>query len=310
MKKSLCLLSLLVPLSCMACSPVDYSSIKIICPTGAPSLAFYKETQNPNFETNSVASNVIAQLNKSSDYDLVVIETVNGIKAINNGANFKLAATLTFGNFYIAATGNDDDGIMDKDDYIVIFGKGLTPDLMFHYLHGDEFDNALHYVDSVSNAAPCLISGKNATDNGASVDYVFIAQPVLYNALNKNPKASVYEDIQKSYKEKSGGKDLIQASIFVNNNCDKVQVNAYLKDLETSVNELVNDPSLFSSHLAEMEEAQAQALFGVAPSMAEATLKDNSIGLGYKSAYNNKESIDNFVELFGLNKTNEEIYYK
>ena len=63
-----------------------------------------------------------------------VIDTVNGIKAIEKGANYKLAASITFGNFYIASTGIDEDDIMDKDDYIVLFSMGATPDLIFHYV--------------------------------------------------------------------------------------------------------------------------------------------------------------------------------
>ena len=44
--------------------------------------------------------------------------------------------------------------------------------------------------------------------------------------------------------------------------------------------------------------------------MAKNVLSDNNkLGLGYISAKENKLAIDNFVNLFGVEDTNEEIYY-
>ena len=37
---------------------------------------------------------------------------------------------------------------------------------------------------------------------------------------------------------------------------------------------------------------------------------DNSIGIGYKSAFENKDAIDSFISLFGVGETNEKIYFK
>ena len=44
--------------------------------------------------------------------------------------------------------------------------------------------------------------------------------------------------------------------------------------------------------------------------MAKKVLTKNSIGLGFKKAYDNKEAIDSYISLFGMEKTVEEIYYK
>ena len=48
MKKNKLLISVLV-LSLTSCGTLDTSSLKIVTPTGAPSIAFYKEVGNANF---------------------------------------------------------------------------------------------------------------------------------------------------------------------------------------------------------------------------------------------------------------------
>ena len=179
-------------------------TVKVICPTGAPAVAFYTHFDDENFETNGTPSNIVSFMNETSPYDAVVIDTVSGIKAINNGAPFKLLSTITFGNFFIASTGHDEDGVMDASDKIVLFGKNQTPDLLFHYIYGTDYDASIEYVTAVSDAAGCLASGKNVA-TGSDVDYVFVAQPVLFATLNnKNAptygKSGVYANIQDEYK--------------------------------------------------------------------------------------------------------------
>ena len=186
---------LLLTLLCLTSCNVDHSSLKIICPTGAPALAFYN---TDNFETNSTPSNIVAMMNGDSNYDVVVIDTVSGLKAINNGADFKIAATITFGNFYIASTGSDDDNIMDKNDTIILFGQNQTPDLLFNKIYGEGYN--IEYVTNVQDAAKCLVTGTNMITK-STVDYVFIAQPALFTVLNNTNaatygKANVYANIQ------------------------------------------------------------------------------------------------------------------
>ena len=199
MKKKYLLLSLI----CLTSCNVDHSTLKIVYPTGAPALAFYNNVENANFETNSTPSNIVSMMNGNSNYDIVVIDTVSGIKAINNGANFKLAATLTFGNFYLAATGNDENSTLDKDDVVILFGQNQTPDLLFNKIYGEGYN--VEYVTNVQDAAKCLASGKNMITK-STVDYVFIAQPALYTILNNEDSptygnASVYANIQEEYKK-------------------------------------------------------------------------------------------------------------
>ena len=285
-------------------------TIHIICPTGAPAFAFYKYGNDTNFETNTDPKNIVAMMNKSSDKQFVVIDTVSGVKAIKNGAPYKMAATLTFGNFFIASTGKDDNNTMDPGDKIVLFGQGITPDLLFHYLYGDTYDSGIEYVTNVQDAAKCLIQGKNLA-TGNEIKYVFIAQPVLLNALAKNTNATKYIDVQEAYKEKSGGKKLIQASIFVKNGTASRSANKVLYDVEDDVNAALENPEVISETLSYLSAEDATAKFGVAPAMAVSALKDkNGLGLGFEKSLAIKADIDAFLkDVQNLEATSEEIYY-
>ena len=173
--------------------------MKIVAPSGAPSVAFYNFSDSASFETNGTPSNIVAMMSATEGPDVVVIDTVSGVNAINNGAPYLLAATITFGNFYIAATGNDEDGVMSADDNIILFGQNQTPDLVWHYIYGSEFDEAVSFVAAAGDAAAVLQTGNDAQGNPA--DYVFLAEPALFASLNKNEKASIYANVQELYLE-------------------------------------------------------------------------------------------------------------
>ena len=292
-----------------ACSkPKD---IQVICPTGAPAFAFYNHGQDANFETNTDPKNIVSMMNKSSDKQFVVIDTVSGIKAIKNGAPYKLAASLTFGNFFIASTGKDDNDTMDAGDKIVLFNQNATPDLLFHYLYGNTYDSGIEYVTNVQDAAKCLIAGKNQV-TGSEIKYVFIAQPVLLNALSKNPNAKKYADIQALYKEKSSGKKMLQASLFIKNGTSKSAADKYLASIKEDVDKALANPDVITEALGSLSAEEVTAKFGVAPAMAVSAIKDNNgLGLGYEKSYTIKSDIDAFLkEVQSLEATSEEIYYK
>ena len=288
---------------------IDTSKLKIVCPTGAPAFAFYNHAYNDNFETNSVPSNIVAMLSESSNKDVVVIDTVSGIKAINNGAPYKLAATITFGNFFIAGTGHDYNKSMDSTDKIVLFGEHQTPDLIFHYLYGNSYDSAIEYVGNVQDAAKCLISKKNAV-TGSDIDYVFVAQPVLYNALQKNTDAYKFIDIQDAYGQKSEGKSMIQASIFIKNSVEEDVGHKFLDELSSDITTLLDNPETLMNTIGKENKEEMTALYGVAPEIATAVLNDNNgLGLNFSSAAPNKDNIDSFISLFSLPVTDEKIYF-
>ena len=306
MKNKLILLSMVALLS--GCSNNYEHNLTIIAPTGAPSLAFYNFASDSNFATTNNPASLVADYMAPANKDVVVAPTNVGVQAIvKQNVQYKIAATLTFGNLYVAATGNDDDGVMDKDDYIVVFQKKAVPGLVFKSVYGEELINAAHDVGDVSFAAQCLMSGKDVTsETKDAVDYVLIAEPAFTNVLSKKEAVKEYANLQTEYKTKFGV-EIFQASLFVKNGVD---ASALLSTLEKDVDEVIKNGDLFTEKLSGLSEEQAQTLFGVVPKMAANVTKNNNrMGLGYKKAKENKEGIDKFLSLFGIDATSEEIYY-
>ena len=317
MKKIIVVLLALLLVGCSAEKTTDNSidNLSIAVPAGAPSICFYNEIDNEHFATGD-AQSILPELKGENGSDIIVIDTVNGIKALNAGANYKLAATITFGNFYLASTGNDDDNVLNDGDYIVLFSQGATPDLIFHYVFGNSLDSNIHYVAAVSDASACLIKGINISDDQRTideepyVDYVMIAEPALSAALSQNEKAFIYADIQDRYKEASKH-PIVQASVFVSNRLSKEAANAYLDKLNNDIEKLLSNPDIFADAVEDLADAEIKEIFGVPNAkIVKKVLTSNSIGIGFRKAYDNKESIDNYISIFGMDKTNEEIYFK
>ena len=303
-KSLLCLLIFMLLSSCNN----NNENLTILVPTGAPALAFYNHIDNVNFTSNNSPINIASSMTDNGS-DIVVIDTIKGIDAINNGAPYKLAANITFGNFYLASTGNDDNVTLDKDDVIVSFGMGQTPQKVFELIYGNDFTN-MSYVTNVSEAATCLIS-KKTLDKASDVDYVFIAQPVLTNALSKNKDASIYANIQEEY-TRITGKSLIQAGLFIKDSVSKNDSKAFLEDLNKDIDELLANPSLLDKY-SENEEITNKftTLYGINSTLAKKTIENNNvIGLGFKYACDNKENINEFISLFNLTIKDEDIYQK
>lgn len=313
MKKTLIILLTLI---LVGCSDKAEDNLSIVCPSGAPSIAFYNELNNDEFNTGD-AQSILPELKGENGSDIIVIDTVNGIKALNAGAKYKLAATITFGNFFIASTGNDDDYKMNDGDYIVLFSQGATPDLIFHNIYGDSLNSNIHYVTAVSDAATCLIKGINVSDDQRDineepyVDYVMIAEPALTAALAQNEKASLYTDLQTEYYTKNNNLSMMQASVFVSNKLSDEKINEFLNSLHQSINDLISNPDLFVEATANFSDTEVKEIFGIPnANIAKAVVKKGTIGLGFKKAYENKEAIDAYISIFGMEKTNEEIYFK
>ena len=290
---------------------INRSNLSIVSPTGAPSLAFYQYASLSNFETNSDPTNIIPMM-VAGQKDVVVLPTNAGMQAIlNRQAPYKIAATITFGNFYLISMGNDDNNQMDASDTILLFQKNNVPDKIFHYVYGNELDSAIHYVTAVSDAATAAISGRfvdGDSGNNLVPNYVLLAEPVLTNVMSKKEGLTVYANMQEQYKTKSNGLTIFQASVFIKNSVDQKAGDAFLNSLKNDINSAIKDPTLLSAGLNKATSPSEQ--FGIAPTMAEAVLKkNNGMGLGFARAKENKESIDNFLKLFNIAGVNEENYF-
>ena len=188
MKKIIPLLSTLALLAGCATQGPSNLEVSVLCPTGAPALAFYNYAQDTNFETNANASEGILPLMVKGEKDVVILPTNAGVNAISKkNAPYKLAATITFGNVFLASTGHDADNTLNDGDYIILFSQGQVPDLLFHYVFGDTLDSNAHYVANGTDAAKCLKQGKNITsnnDNIAIISKLYAFKIPIFTHLN------------------------------------------------------------------------------------------------------------------------------
>ena len=253
----------------------DRTSLSIVTPTGAPALGFYNFATSNKFETNDVPTNIVPMM-VAGQKDVIVLPTNAGVQAIvGKKAPYLLAATITFGNFYIASMGNDDNNVMDASDTILLFQKGNVPDKIFHYVYGDSLDAGIKYVEAVSDASKALIQGKYVdSESGENVvpNYVMIAEPALTAAkgqLKEDSKVSVYANLQEKYKEKSDNKELFQASVFVKNDASvKAKAADFLSTLKADIEGAVANPDLLKEGMKKVGDAESKTVFGVAPELA------------------------------------------
>ena len=315
MKKILSLIAVAVLLTgCNIKKQYDRSTLSIIAPTGAPALAFYNYATSDKFETNSnPAEGIIPQM-VAGQKDVVVLPTNAGMQAIiNKNANYQIAATITFGNFYLVSMNNDENNTLDASDTILLFQKNNVPDKVFHYIYGNEYDANIHYVAAVSDAAAAANAGSFVdaeSGNRIVPNYVLLAQPVLMTVLTKNQDKGyvVAADLQAKYKEKSNNQALFQASVFVKKTVEKETAKTFLESLKEDVNSVIKNPDIFTSTLSDTTDIQA--LYGIAPSVAASVTKvNNGMGLGFAYAKENKEAVETFLKLFNIEGFNEEIYF-
>ena len=295
-------------------SEYDRSTLSIIAPTGAPALAFYTYSSYSNFETNSNPAEGIVPQMVTGKKDVVVLPTNAGMQAIiNKKADYQIAATITFGNFYLLSMNNDENATLDTNDKILLFQKGNVPDKIFHYVYGNEFDANTYYVSAVSDAAAAANAGFFAdADSGENIvpNYVLLAQPVLQTVLTKNQDKgySVFADMQAKYKEKANNQALFQASVFIKKSVDKETARKFLESLKSDIKEAIDNPDVITSNLKDFTEVQT--VYGIAPAMATTVTKNNNgMGLGFEYAKDNKAAIETFLKLFNIEGFNEEVYF-
>ena len=302
MKLKKIVISNLLLTSLVGCCLTQNTNFSVIVPTGAPSVAFISKLNDENFDTNSVPNNIVAEMIKGT-YDIAVVDLIGGLTAIKmKNAPYKLASVITFGNFYIYSTGNDDNNIMEDNDNIVGFGQGNTPDILFKHLYSNI--NIDTYLAGVSDVAPIAASG---VINNEKVDYCIIAEPVLYNVLN-NQKASTYgkgkehSSFQDEWKIKHGEKSsILGAAIYIKNDTYSEysnQIDQYLNSIKDDINNYINDPSKPRDMLEKYgsKEEQAQKI-GINSTVVKGVLEDdNSINIGYLAS--NDENFDNIVKTY------------
>lgn len=287
--------------------PKEERKLSVISPAGAPAVAmsYLLNSGKASFETTSNPS-LLKGYFAAKTYDVIVAPTDVGIKAIQEGCEYKLAATVTNGNFYLAATGEDDNGTLDAGDSIVLFQKNGLPDKIFHYVYGTEFDANITYVNNVALASTAFENKEvsNAEGTKVKVDYVLLSEPKV-TALNLTEGVT---DLSAAFEAKSQTSKIFQASMFVIDNKEP-EVGNFLKTAKENIEGMLADTTKMTANMAKVEDPQT--FFGIPPQMAKKiTDKNNGLAITYMPAKDNKEAIKEYMNILGVSGVNDEVFYQ
>ncbi len=304
-------LTLLPLVALSACNKSAYKlELQVATPSGSPAVAFIKYLgDTDHLEVNSSADNVLAYFastDAGQKKDVIVAPTNGGIAKIKAGADFQIAATITFGNFFLLSTGRDADASLSEGDKVLAFQQNGVAGKLFNYVYGDKSLDVT-YLD---NAA--AVKNKVLTDKNLDFDYFLLAQPVVTAVLSQKSEFNVYANVQNDYKEKTGGKEITQASIFIRKGTDQKVAEKFLNEVNKDILELLDNPEEFITTYAKdiEDEIFTAKMTGTKQLITNLTKNNNQLGLGFKYAYENKEAIDAFIGSLGMPATNEEIYFR
>ena len=296
--------------SCATCSVHGFQTnpleLKVAAPAGSPAICLFAHITESNVEINA-AENVQGYMTDAADKDIVILPTNYGVNAIvNKGVGFKLAATVTFGNFFVLSTGNDDNTTMDEGDKVLAFQQNGVAGKLFNYVYGDKGLDVTYLADAKSVKDQIL-----TPTSPFDYDYVLLAQPVVNAILKAKTAYAMYASVQEDYKTKTGGKEITQASIFVKNSADVEKAKAALATIKADVTALLDDYCLVICETSSLEEEVVSAKFTATAQAVRGLLDNNNqLGIGYKDAFENKSNIDSFLQSLGMGATNEEIYFR
>ena len=278
------------------------SHYTLLAPNGTPVLSTLNldETKYEIQAVKGADPLKVAFLNKT--HDIIIAPTNLGAIMYNNNQNYKLAASIVFGNYYLVTVGNELTLSSLDGKEIIAFGATETAGLILNYiLDNNEFNTkpTIKYVDSVDTAQAEL-----TLDN---TKIILSAEPSL-SILKTKISGIVSLDLQEEYKKLSGKDSYPQASLFVLSTMTKEQVEEIRKDIKNSINLLLTKVDESASKANEKYNYPVEAIKTSIP-LSHIT---------YKSAKDAKEDIDFYFELImkenakllGGNKPSEEFLYQ
>jgi len=270
-KRLLILLTSFVPLF-SSCNR-DNGDIKTICPLGAPSIAFYDQGNNSNFVTTSTTATILAQFQRS-EYDAIVVDSTNGLKAIKQyNSVYRFAKLLTASNLYLVSKTHDTISV-DKNSTICAFGSdNSVPYLTLKTIYNIDEKK----VDRNDGVTSVLAKFKSDTN----FDYYVLAEPAL-TTVSSLVKGKEQFKVQ-------GVSAIPQAALFINKDTYKSKASkftTYINELKTRVdNSKTNKDIVYSSLNSYGDETKVKQRFGLPnETLLKQVQANNGLGV-YNSSF-------------------------
>jgi len=164
------------------------------------------------------------------------------------------------------------------------------------------------WVSDVSGTASIMIAGQY---EGTDVDYVVSSYPVVANALAKNTKLSVKEDLGAAFGTKYGTDGFPQAGLFIKNSLStdsskNDSVDQFLNTFDASINDLISGGSEAIANMkAYGTDDEQTARFGFKSAVLNLCQKDSGNKLAFISKAKNPDvaGFDKFTSPLGFSVT-------
>lgn len=289
MKKLSLLTLIFITILLIGCTEERESSYSVILPNGTPAFSQIliehasMEGENAYSIERVAGPQVLSAAFLGDDYDFIFAPVNLGANLIAKGADYKLAAVVTWGNLQLLSTSpiNTLDDIKDKE--IVAFGNGSIPQMLLDMVL-DHYDDTLDFNVSYT-ASSVQESFMSIVQNPDIV--VLVAQPITTMALGRLEEVYIF-DIEKYWKEEMALTTFPQAGVFVSNDLSSNSIEDFLSDLENSIRVINDDPEVAGQKAERLDYP------------FDSDLITNSIpfsGINFTTAENALESLETFFEL-------------
>lgn len=232
--------------------------IKFVVPDGLPAIAVSKMIkEQPEMDNNY---NIDYSIEQSSDTlstsvmkgepDIAIVPSNLSSIVYNKNKEYKIAGTVGWGSFYIGSSDPEVtslDGLKGKEVYNI--GKGLTPDIIARAIlkgKGIDADNDINfsYVDSVTELAPLILSGKS--------QYAVIPEPALSSVQAKNENFKIIMNLNDEWKVTNNSEyGYPQSTVIIKSDLidsDKEFVNKILNEVEESTKWIYEDKETLGTY--------------------------------------------------------------
>lgn len=303
MKKIFILISLFLLVACQA-KPLEWESLTILSPKGAPAISLVPLLQENKDSIEFVDGTDILSAELVKGEKDVIIAPVNlGAALSKKDSNpYRLYGIVTWGNLYLVS---NTDSQLVNDEPIAIFGEQAVPGLVFNTVK----DQLKVSVVSTAFNAVTDVQGQLLSK---SFNLGLMAEPLVTATIAKAKtlevplNLSVYADLQALWFAKTGFENYPQAAIYIKADIsdEKLdQINARLELMMAYNIQLNEDPSLLE---IDIDETLSTTL-GV-PANKVLVQAWERMNVNVVKAEENKDAIEAFLELFKLNGL-DKFYY-
>lgn len=303
MKRVLIVVLSLILVACQA-KPLEWESLTIVSPKGAPAIALVPLIQEnlDSIEFVDGTDIISAELIKG-EKDVIIAPVNLGAALSKKESNpYRLYGIVTWGNLYLVS---NSDMTLLSDEAIAIFGEQAVPGLVFNAVKDQLSINPISTAfNSVTEVQGQLIA--KSFNLGLMAEPLVTATIAKGKSLETPLNLSVYADLQALWQTKTGFENYPQAAIFIKADISEEKLKQVIArfDLMTAYNmELNNDSSLLESDINE----ELSSTLGV-PSSKVLVQAWDRMNVNIVRAEDNKEAIEAFLELFKLNGL-ENFYY-